>query len=129
MARAIRTTYAHLAGPRVTQGDKRYLLPDPTSLTTVPYGTKVPFVNCQDSSLKKYTSLNPDAWLGARFKMSNGETPAKEKEGTAAPPVATSDDENSASDAESTKSTSNADRTAVRTRAGRKIVPPSRMGY
>ena len=120
-----------MAGSRVTQGDKRYLLPDPTSLTTAPYGTQVPFIHSQDSSLLKYTNLNPDAWLGA-------DPPTEEKESTAALPAAASGGEESASDAEglsdaestsTAESRSSADHNRSRTRVGRKIVPPSRLGY
>ena len=127
--------YGHLAGPRVTQGDKRYLLPDPTSLTTAPYGTKVPFINSQDSGLKKYTNLNPDAWLGVRFETSDAEPPATERESTAELSFAASNggdsasDAESLSDAESTESTRDANHNMGRTRAGRRIVSSSRLGY
>ena len=102
----------------------------PGNEDTAPYGTKVPFINSQDPGLKKYTSLNSDAWLGARFETSDAEPPAKESESTDALPTAASNDEDNASDAESlsdaesTESTRDAAHNRGKTRAGRKIVPP-----
>ena len=112
--------YGHLSGPRVQQKDKRYLLPDPASLETAPYGTKVPFIHSQNSSLLKYAALDPDTWLGASFEAPGTDPPAEEKENKAELPTATSSGEESTSDAENDTG---------RTRAGRKIVPPSRLGY
>ena len=56
-------TTGHLSGPTVTQGDKRFILPEPQSITTPEYGTQVPLVNHQDPEMLKYKNPDPATWL------------------------------------------------------------------
>ena len=82
----------------------------------------IPFIDSQDPNLLQYAELDPDAWLEASSKASDAPPPASEREREAGLPTAASSGEESEKDAE-------IEENRTKTRSGRKINPPTRLGY
>ena len=127
----------HLGGPQIPKGGKRFVLPDPDCPRTAwpgIFGVSVPFMSGQDPRILNHEALKSPAWQAASPPADN-ESESASTQSTA--PAAAANQAEAAADQNREESPLSSDDEAetppeiniTRTRAGRHIKPPSRLGF